>query len=297
MTKPKKYTSAKPPKALIKKKRTNINYKASYALSKPFKAVLEKTLAGNTSLQYKDREYRRAQYPSTMQSGIELVTWLPEINQSASTPSLTNPVIPNTSGTRQGKSIRMKSSYAKLCFTIPPDDMEEEEDRSCITVICMLLSSKQYPDIKDVQNNWGTGTEIRERLMDGGGAGIPEGANNESYAGRVGDELMRVNTRDFTVHDKKIFDLKRGSLPGGSVVPGGENLGGHMPAIKKNITLRWKCKNKILNYSNSDSLYPTNASPFLFIGFSYSATGAAPSSAGVPFMYGRVYSTWENLTS
>lgn len=286
-----KRTSRPPPMALVRKPR-KVNYEKSYKLSKPFKAVIEKCLDRRQTNQYKDTEIRRTQIPSTVLSGSDLHIWLPNIAQVGDTQSIGQDDIGFTTGTRTGKQIRLKSSYADLCFTIPTDDLEEEEDRSCITVVVYLLSSKQFPDVKDVQDNWDSGEELRNKLMDSGGSGNPQGAGNEQFTGTVGDELMRINTRDFTVHDKKVFDMKRGQLPGG--IDPTENVGGHMPAIKKNIRLRWKCKNKMLKYSNADERQPTNSSPFIFWGFTYSATGAAPSTAGVPFVYGRVYTQWEN---
>lgn len=279
--------------ALVRKSRRSAPEKA-FALSKPFKKVLEKCLDAGRPNQYMDKEIRRTQIPSAMLSGISLQGWLPDIHQVGDEQGIGQDAIAYTSGTRTGRQLRLKTSYAKLCFTIPTDDLEEEEDRSCITVCVYLLSAKQFPDFKDVQNNWDANEELRNKLLDSGGSGNPQGAGNEQFTGTVGDELMRINTRDFTVHDRKIFDMKRGQLPGG--VDPIDNLGGHMPALKKNITLRWKCKNKILRYSNSDETQPTNGSPFIFWGFTYSATGAAPSTAGVPFVYGRVYTTWENMT-
>lgn len=285
--------SGKAPMALVRKTR-KVNYEKTLTLSKPFKKVLEKCLDRRQSNQYKDREIRRTQIPSTMASGMDLQGWLPDIYQVAEEQGIGQDAIAFTSGTRTGKQLRLKTSYCKLCFTIPTDDLEEEEDRACITVCVYLLSSKQFPDLKDVQNNWGSGEELKEKLLDAGGAGTPQGASNEPFTGTVGDELFKINTRDFTVHDKKVFDMKRGQLPGG--IDPTENVGGHMPAIKKDITLRWKCKNKVLRYSNSDETQPSNGSPFIFWGFTYSGTGAAPSTAGVPFVYGRIYTTWENMT-
>lgn len=132
------------PRALVRKPR-KVAYEKSFKLSKPFKAVIDKVLDRRQANQYKDTEIRRFQIPSTTQSGSDLHIWLPNIAQVGDEQNIGQDNISYTSGARTGKSLRLKTSYADLCFTIPCDDLESEEDRGCITVVVFLLSSKQFP--------------------------------------------------------------------------------------------------------------------------------------------------------
>lgn len=287
-------TTKSAPKALVKKPR-KVNFNKSYKLSKPFKQILDKALDSRESNQYQDWVLRRQQYPSTMLSGGDLIPVIPDINQAGThIGGIATDTIPATRGTRFGSKIRLKSCVYDFAFSIPGDDIEYSEDRACITVCVMLLSSKRFPNIGDIRDNWDAGAHLSSQLLDTGGYDDSHLTGTSAFNGRVGDELMRVNTEEFTCHDRRVFDMKRGLLPGDTAL---DSVGGHMPTLLKRVRLRWKCKNRILRYNEPLDTQPANGTPFVFIGFTYSSTGAAPSTAGVPFVYGRCRTQWENMVS
>ena len=153
--------------------------------------------------------------------------------------------------------------------------------------IVAVLSSKTYKTFAEVSANWDVGEQIRTMLMQYDDTPAP-------YFGTPDSNLLPFNTNAFTVHDQKRFYLNRGMIINDSAVPTpGATGAGHMPTVVKKVRLNIKCKGKVLKFASPEEPLPTNFGPFLWIGFAYT-NNAAATTAGVPFMYGRTVTRFED---
>lgn len=176
---------------------------------------------------------------------------------------------------RLGTSIRLKSLMCQGCITIPADDNVPlvNGDRADIQLRLLVLSSKTFKVIGDVEDNWTAGSTEYEKLFK-----VQSVA--EAPTGRLSDMWKAINTENFTVHYDKVFKMQRGVgyFPDVTSTSGAA----HMPAINKPFKINIKCKNKQLKYTDANDSEANNFAPFMIATWAYT-NGSPPSNAGVPF--------------
>jgi hypothetical protein len=189
-------------------------------------------------------------------------------------------ILPNVSqGTamdeRIGTQVRLKTLGIQGCITIPADDNPSlvNGDRADIQLRLMVLSSKTYKVITEIENNWNAGTTEYEKLF-------KVSANAEAPTGRLSDMWKQINTQNFTVHYDRVHKLQRGVgyFPDVTSTSGAA----HMPAINKPFKINVKSKNKMLQYSDLNDSEATNFAPFMIATWAYT-NGSPPSNSAVPF--------------
>lgn len=283
------------PRALKREVKTKDQPK--YELTKPMKEAIDDYTSSKENLSFNHHVYKRFQIKN-LPNGTDLRRLLPPIFMVDSYPQLEGTGA-SRACLRTSNKIRLKQCRLKLIFAIPPDDRYQDEDRSSIFVRVAILSSKIFPRGEDAALNWDVSEKISDTLLSygvKGATGEPQpqdgGVANNGYASTM---LLPFNRRAFTVHDETSFYMNRGSLPGASIGTT-ENLGGHMPALEKEINLEWKCKNHLATFEDNTKWKPSNQDPFIYMSFAY-VNGAQPSSAGVPFVYGMSTVKWESTKS
>jgi len=156
---------------------------------------------------------------------------------------------------RIGDSISPTSCVVKLDFTAPTFGNNNSIDKQ---IHVFLL---QCTSVKDMDNF--SAIPITALLEDGNGG-------NTSFDGTPHRTLYPVNRRNFQVLSHKSFRLVKGfgKTNGSSGTdPAGLTDSAITPAASyKRLTMRVKLPKK-LKYSAHGSAYPTNAAPFLVIGW------------------------------
>lgn len=270
------------PRALAPKRRKR-NYSASLKLSKPFRTVLDSYLTRRDVKHWVMRNYSTRQYANVPTTGAHLVPVLPNIDQAGAPPNQD----PNSVATREGNFVRLKGITLDLRMYIPADDLAYSSDRASIEVIVAVLSSKTYKTFAEVSANWDVGEQIKTMIMQEDDTPVP-------YFGTCMSNLLPFNTNAFTVHDQKRFYMNRGMIINDSAVPTpGATGAGHMPTVVKKLRMNIKCKGKVLKFASPEEPLPTNFGPFLWVGWAYT-NGSAATTAGVPFLYGRTTTRFED---
>jgi len=156
---------------------------------------------------------------------------------------------------RIGDSLNPVSCTVHLDLTAPTFGNNNSIDK---TVHIFLL---QCTSVKDMDNF--SAVPITSLLEDGNGS-------NTSFNGTVQNAMMPVNRKNFQVLKHKKFRLVKGfGKPNGSsgTDPAGLTDSAITPSASyKHLAMRVKLPKK-LKYSAHGSKYPTNAAPFLVIGW------------------------------
>lgn len=220
------------------------------------KLVERKIHAGETS-HANAYWFRRRQFSNRPQDDV---TWrinkiMPEI------------VDGTTRGNRLGSTIHLTRLNVKGRFDIPATDNPAvgNGDRANILVRQLILSSKQFKDLDDIQANWTAGANLNSLFFKTGATGIPP-------SGFSIDQLYPVNRDVFTVHYDKTFSLNRDYNQGAT---------GLSDTVQKTVehkfNINMKIKNKAIKYASSTANQAENYCPFMVYMFSY-GNGAQPSS-------------------
>lgn len=172
-----------------------------------------------------------------------------------------------TRGNRQGAVIHLTRLNIKGRFDIPATDNPAvgNGDRANILVRQLILSSKQYRDLDDIQANWTAGANLNSLFFKTAATGIPP-------SGFSVDQFYPVNREAFTVHYDKTFSLNRYYNQGAT---------GLSDTVQKPVehkfNINMKVKNKAVKYASSTANQAENFCPFMVYMFSY-GNGAQPSS-------------------
>lgn len=201
--------------------------------------------------------FRRRQFSNRPQDDV---TWrvnkiMPEI------------VDGTTRGNRLGSQIHLTSLNIKGRFDIPAHENPAvgNGDRANILVRQLVLSSKQFKDLDDIQANWLAGANLNSLFFKTGATGIPP-------AGFSIDQLYPVNRDVFTVHYDKTFSLNRYYNQGATGLSDTVQK-----CVEHKFNINMKVKNKCIKYASSTANQAENFCPFMVYMFSY-GDGAQPSS-------------------
>lgn len=201
--------------------------------------------------------FRRRQFSNRPQDDV---TWrvnkiMPEI------------VDGTTRGNRLGAQIHLTGLNIKGRIDIPATENPAigNGDRANILVRQLVLSSKQFKDIDDIQANWLAGANLNSLFFKTGATGIPP-------SGFSIDQMYPVNREVFTVHYDKTFSLNRYYNQGAT---------GLSDTVQKTVehkfNINMKVKNKCIKYASSTANQAENFCPFMVYMFSY-GNGAQPSA-------------------
>lgn len=296
MTKPNKTIQKKAPRALKREpKKTNVKYE----LTKPMKEALDEYQNEKTQYSRNILLYERRDLPNLPGSGQALINVIPNIYMMSSSPVLHDGG--NRRFLRNSNKIRLKSCKLKLTFYLPivrqiTETNYEDNKHASLYFIVAILSSKTYPRAEDAALNWGVSDTIKNKIFERGVDGLTNVNDNGIPNTGAADRMqLPFNRRAFTVHDEKRFFMNRGSLPGAATAST-ENLGGHMPALTKEINMEYKCKNHLAIFENNISYRPFNGDPFLYIAYAFT-DGSATTTGGYPQMWGISTVKWESTAT
>lgn len=256
-----------PPKALVKKTRKP-NYRASYKLAKPFKAVLDKYINSKQERHWVTLDIDKYWSPSKPLRGppndpVGFYPCMPPCTQAGIEVVGPGTSIPMSSNieSRQGQKSRMRSLRVSLTLRLNPTYLGYEtgpthpEDATGLRYKIYILSSKTNSEYADfVKEFFGSGTNgTQNELLKAGNTAEPWDANM-CHIDRP------INTNLFTVHASAGGVLTKGELTGAAAA-GYTNT---ISALRTHV-MNVRCKNKILRYNSTNAVLPTNFQPAVLV--------------------------------
>ncbi len=255
-------TTKSVPRAIQKKKRTQVNPARAFKLSKPMKALVTAVVDANKQDHWKRQPIRWTglQYvPHTNPGGgfTGLFPVIPKIVQ-AGQPDGAGGITANTIETREGNQVQLKSIVCNLNLIMSSTYALTDSAHAGIRYRIVIFSCKKYADYDDFTNNWfdtaGSDHMETQFLRDGDSA-VPWDADMENFD-------LPVNSELFTVHAQRTGKLNRGTAYG--------DTSGSSAVMKQgNVTLKipLKVKSKKLLYADPDESIATNFNPIIWIGY------------------------------
>lgn len=280
--------------AIVPKKKKSAKKKSpaeGMKLSKPMKELINKEINKDTGYQFTlvrspVMVFREAHNPAEQRPWTlfpEFLTGFSKIFHEKN-PALAQETNQTGRRLRTQNRIRGVSCVWKLKFLFPfgerPSDLgsifptdgnELSSFLDTLHVRVMLIHDKAALTREDQQIQWTSWTAnntvppgheylFRTERDYRGIALVPPGVWwNREY------ENIQINRERFTVHDEVKFTIKRGIDVTGNLHPTetAHNVIYGKGDIEKNVTLRWKIKNKVFKFGNNNDLYPEGPEPFV----------------------------------
>jgi hypothetical protein len=236
----------------VKVRRTRTG-KTTATAGKTLKQAIQKVIKGESETKYRATAIRNLSTGATLanftafSSGItgvaEMYAAIPQVSQGVDEHQ------------RIGDSISPTSCVVHMDFTSPTFGNNNSIDKTIHVFLLQCIS------VKDLDNY--SAVPITSLLDDGNGG-------NTSFNGTPLNAMMPINKKNFTILKHKKFRLVKGfGKPCGSsgTDPAGLTDSTITPAASyKHVALKVKLPKK-LKYSAHGSLYPTNAAPFIVVGW------------------------------
>lgn len=281
--------SAKVPKAMKPKPKPK-SQQPKYVLAKPMKALVTKEINKREETNERQYQSRLVELPNIPDQNFHIFRCFPEIFQAGQINPATGDPYPSNRETRQGTKIRAMNLKVQGRIFIPVSSNTLDNDRACLSCRLLILSCKKYKKWDDVFSNWDAGSELEADLL-------KNGSESVSYDGYQFGLNLPVNDQLFTTHHDSKFLLNRGVLQEKTYgnVPVTEGVGlAHMPFAVHYFKKTIKCKNKVLQFNDETTSFPTNFAPFAVLLYSYT-NGSAPSNVTVVKMQTQSQLRWKNM--
>ena len=255
-------TAKSVPRAIQKKRRTKVDVKQAFKLSKPMKALVQQTIDANKQDHWKRQVIRWTglQYvPHTNLGGGQtgLFQVIPKITQAGQSDGAGG-ITPNTIATREGNQIQLKSIVCTLNLIMSSTYGITDSAHAGIRYRVIIFSCKKYADYDDFVANWydtAGSDHLETQFLRDEDAAVPWDADMENFD-------LPVNSELFTVHAQRTGKLNRGTAYG-------DTAGSSAVMKQANVTLKipLKVKSKKLLYSVPDESVATNFNPIIWIGY------------------------------
>lgn len=283
-----------PPKALQKKSHKP-NFKSSYKLTRPFRAVLDKHLKSKEEAHWATVAIKqqflpprpRHPNPAAQPQGIQLI--LPKITQ-VGVPIIAGGVQTDSLESREGSQVKLNSMSADIVLSLNPNYNPASDHASGIFYKIMICTCKVMPNYIDLIPNFfqGAGGALENQTF-------KDGADPVNWDKDMQNLSNPVNTNMFTVHASKSGFLTRGESTANTAT---NPPGVRMPLAFKRLNLKVNCKSKVLKFTQLDTIYPTNFQPFILFYYkafdSYDYISQA-STANFVEVSGKVHTSWSDM--
>lgn len=278
--------SAKVPKALVRS--IPKKQKPKYKLSTTTKKLIDSEINKKEETNEKMFQTRLLELPNIPDNVAHIFRLIPDFHQ-AGQPSGGGAVYPTNRENRTGTKCRLMSHHIEGRAFIPFDGDIKDAHKSCVSCRLLILSCKKFSKYSDVEDNWDTGSDLRNAFL-------RNGSEKDGFDGYQFGLDIPVNDELFTTHHDKKFMLNRGFLQTSTAFPTTtEGMGlAHMPVAVKYFSFNMKVKSKILKFADEENSLPTNYAPFAVLCYSYT-NGNAPSADRHVYMQITNKLRWKNM--